>query len=63
MQLFSKNRYLPKVLKNLHFIYGMKAELQPRLRVALVIELCASLASLFNGLPGFVTTGLSEFVN
>lgn len=65
MQLFRKNRYLPKSagLKNLHFHYKMKAQLQPRLPMALAVALCSSLTPLFNGLPSFVTTDLSKFLN
>lgn len=62
MQLFSKNRYLSNML-DLHFICKVKAQLQPRLPVVLVIDLCSPLTSLFNGFPGFITTGLSKFVN
>lgn len=48
---------------DLHFVYKVKAELQPRLPMALVIEPCSPLTSLFSGFPGFITTGLSKFVN
>lgn len=47
---------------DLHFVQKEKAELQPRLPMALVIELCSPLTTLFNGFPGFITTGLSKFV-
>lgn len=62
MKLFSKIRYLSDVL-NLHFINKTEGIATNKTALALLMELCSPLTSLFNSFPGFVTTGLSKAVS